>query len=317
MRGQEIQVERDQRCARRARSRRPSPAAGTLRPSASPCRCPRASAAPRHPWCASHRVAGRRHANDFALAAPPQQDLGWIDGKATPTIFWAKRSGAFEQPRAWPLAGPGRSTGPSGRHRLTTLGRAAVVGASRSRRTLSPSRSTARPAAALPPYANRLRRMVANSGAQEVKPPSAAQRARGTGSRFPGALPATAPPRAAGNTLLFYDSHQEEARVSVCRGKHQGTVAGGRRRAHRGRAAAAHDTRVASADVDVATAPVEIDGRVLFRLRGVSSFPAARAPGWSPTASSRRLPIPPRRWMGFASSRAASPRKSRSATGRS
>ena len=31
----------------------------------------------------------------------------------------------------------------------------------------------------------------------------------------------------------------------------------------------------ASADVDVATAPVEIDGHVLFRLRGVSSFPAA------------------------------------------
>jgi small-conductance mechanosensitive channel len=30
----------------------------------------------------------------------------------------------------------------------------------------------------------------------------------------------------------------------------------------------------AAADVDVATAPVEIDGRVLFRLRGVSSFPA-------------------------------------------
>jgi small-conductance mechanosensitive channel len=30
----------------------------------------------------------------------------------------------------------------------------------------------------------------------------------------------------------------------------------------------------AAADVDVATAPVEIDGHVLFRLRGVSSFPA-------------------------------------------
>ena len=30
----------------------------------------------------------------------------------------------------------------------------------------------------------------------------------------------------------------------------------------------------ASAEVDVATAPVEIDGHVLFRLRGVSSFPA-------------------------------------------
>ena len=28
----------------------------------------------------------------------------------------------------------------------------------------------------------------------------------------------------------------------------------------------------AAADVDVATAPVEIDGHVLFRLRGVSSF---------------------------------------------
>ena len=32
----------------------------------------------------------------------------------------------------------------------------------------------------------------------------------------------------------------------------------------------------AAADVDVATAPVEIDGHVLFRLRGVSSFPATQ-----------------------------------------
>jgi small-conductance mechanosensitive channel len=32
----------------------------------------------------------------------------------------------------------------------------------------------------------------------------------------------------------------------------------------------------APADVDVATAPVEIDGQVLFRLRGVSSFPAEK-----------------------------------------
>jgi hypothetical protein len=32
----------------------------------------------------------------------------------------------------------------------------------------------------------------------------------------------------------------------------------------------------ASAEVDVATAPVEIDGHVLFRLRGVSSYPAAK-----------------------------------------
>jgi small-conductance mechanosensitive channel len=72
--------------------------------------------------------------------------------------------------------------------------------------------------------------------------------------------------------LLLHELHQEGASIGMSR-RIRGLllavaavviVADGRLQAQ----------ATAPADVDVATAPVEVDGRVLFRLRGVSSFPA-------------------------------------------
>ena len=75
--------------------------------------------------------------------------------------------------------------------------------------------------------------------------------------------------------MLFRSSHQEGASIDMSRrigGLLLAAVAvltaGGRLQAQ--------TQAPAPADVDVATAPVEIDGHVLFRLRGVSSFPAEK-----------------------------------------
>src|SRR4051812_26873730 len=115
-----------------------------------------------------------------------------------------------------------------------------------------------------------------NSGGPEVRPPPRRRSVAGSGAQLVWLSHFGPPgrPPAAGNAACSFTARTRRARAIGTSRQIGGLLLAAV-------AVLTADARLyaqapAPADVDVATAPVEIDGQVLFRLRGVSSFPAEK-----------------------------------------